>query len=114
MVAGKMKKGQGGRGMPEGAKGGGFKVVAATLFGGIEVARYPTLEQAEWRGGGGGPAAGRGPRGRGAARRFGGMEAPRYPPLEQAEWRAKQLAAEAERSPRGYVQYLVKPVETPR
>jgi len=23
--------------------------VAATLFGGIEVARYPTLEQAEWR-----------------------------------------------------------------
>lgn len=44
-----MKKGQGGRGMPEGAKGGGFKVVAATLFGGIEVARYPTLEQAEWR-----------------------------------------------------------------
>jgi hypothetical protein len=76
MVAGKMKKGQGGRGMPEGAKGGGFKVVAATLFGGIEVARYPTLEQAEWR--------------------------------------AKQLAAEAERSPRGYVQYLVKPVETSR
>lgn len=35
--------------MPEGAEGGGFKVVAATLFGGIEVARYPTLEQAEWR-----------------------------------------------------------------
>ena len=69
-----MKKGQGGRGMPEGAKGGGFKVVAATLFGGIEVARYPTLEQAEWR--------------------------------------ARQLAAEAERSPRGYVQYLVKPIET--
>lgn len=44
-----MKKGQGGRGMPEGSKSGGFKVVAATLFGGIEVARYPTLEQAEWR-----------------------------------------------------------------
>ena len=44
-----MKKGQGGRGMPEGAEGDGFKVVAATLFGGIEVARYPTLEQAEWR-----------------------------------------------------------------
>ena len=44
-----MKKGQGGRRMPEGTKGGGFKVVAATLFGGIEVARYPTLEQAEWR-----------------------------------------------------------------
>ncbi len=35
--------------MPEGAQGGGFKVVAATLFGGIEVARYPTLEQAEWQ-----------------------------------------------------------------
>lgn len=27
----------------------GFKVVAATLFGKIEVARYPTLEQAEWK-----------------------------------------------------------------
>jgi hypothetical protein len=27
----------------------GFKVVAVTLFGKIEVARYPTLEQAEWR-----------------------------------------------------------------
>ncbi len=35
--------------MPERTAGGGFKVVAATLFGGIEVARYPTLEQAEWR-----------------------------------------------------------------
>ena len=35
--------------MPEGTEVGGFKVVAATLFGGIEVARYPTLEQAEWR-----------------------------------------------------------------
>ena len=35
--------------MPERALSGGFKVVAATLFGGIEVARYPTLEQAEWR-----------------------------------------------------------------
>ena len=35
--------------MPERAPSGGFKVVAATLFGGIEVARYPTLEQAEWR-----------------------------------------------------------------
>ena len=35
--------------MPERAAGGGYKVVAATLFGGIEVARYPTLEQAEWR-----------------------------------------------------------------
>jgi hypothetical protein len=48
-----MKKGQGenhvGRRMPESSQRGGFKVVAATLFGGIEVARYPTLEQAEWR-----------------------------------------------------------------
>jgi hypothetical protein len=49
MLAGRIEKGQGGRGMPEGTQGGGFKVVAATLFGGIEVARYPTLEQAEWQ-----------------------------------------------------------------
>lgn len=35
--------------MSERAKGGGFKIVAATLFGQIEVARYPTLEQAEWQ-----------------------------------------------------------------
>ena len=28
---------------------GGYKVVAVTLFGEIGVARYPTLEQAEWR-----------------------------------------------------------------
>ncbi len=27
----------------------GFEVVAATLFGKLVVARYPTLEQAEWR-----------------------------------------------------------------
>lgn len=26
-----------------------FKVVAATFFGKVEVARYPTREQAEWR-----------------------------------------------------------------
>jgi hypothetical protein len=26
-----------------------FSVLAVTLFGKIEVARYPTLEQAEWR-----------------------------------------------------------------
>ena len=26
----------------------GYEVVAATLFGKIVVARYPTLEQAEW------------------------------------------------------------------
>ena len=44
-----MKKGQDGRRMPEGLKNEGFKVVAATLFGEIEVARYPTLEQAEWK-----------------------------------------------------------------
>ncbi len=44
-----MKKGQDGRRMPEETKSDGFKVVAATLFGGIEVARYPTMEQAEWR-----------------------------------------------------------------
>lgn len=44
-----MKKGQGWRRMPKETGSGGFKVVAATLFGGIEVARYPTLEQAEWR-----------------------------------------------------------------
>lgn len=35
--------------MPEREQNGGFKVVAVTLFGEIEVARYPTLEQAEWR-----------------------------------------------------------------
>jgi hypothetical protein len=35
--------------MPERSPDGGFKVVAATPFGGIEVARYPTLEQAEWQ-----------------------------------------------------------------
>ena len=29
--------------MTERSPDGGFKVVAATLFGGIEVARYPTL-----------------------------------------------------------------------
>ena len=35
--------------MPDPIDGGEFKVVAVTLFGEIEVARYPTLEQAEWR-----------------------------------------------------------------
>ena len=35
--------------MPESGESGGYKVVAVTLFGEIEVARYPTLEQAEWR-----------------------------------------------------------------
>ena len=35
--------------MPGSAEREGFEVVAATLFGKIVVARYPTLEQAEWR-----------------------------------------------------------------
>ena len=35
--------------MPEPGEGGDYKVVAVTLFGEIEVARCPTLEQAEWR-----------------------------------------------------------------
>ena len=37
------------RTMPKRVEPDGFKVVAVTLFGKIEVARYPTLEQAEWR-----------------------------------------------------------------
>ena len=41
----------------------GFKVVAVTLFGEIEVARYPTLEQAEWRAKAMGEEAERSPRG---------------------------------------------------
>ena len=49
--------------MPERTPSGGFKVVAATLFGGIEVARYPTLEQAEWRARELGEEAERSPRG---------------------------------------------------
>jgi hypothetical protein len=48
-----MKKGQGERRvprrMPKRVEPDGFKVMAVTLFGKIEVARYPTLEQAEWR-----------------------------------------------------------------
>ena len=35
--------------MPKPTENAEFKVVAVTLFGGITVARYPTLEQAEWR-----------------------------------------------------------------
>ena len=35
--------------MPGRVEKEGFKVVAVTLFGKIVVARYPTLEQAEWR-----------------------------------------------------------------
>ncbi len=41
----------------------GFEVVAATLFGKIVVARYPTLEQAEWRAGQLADEAERSPRG---------------------------------------------------
>ena len=41
----------------------GFEVVAATLFGKIVVARYPTLEQAEWRVGQLNDEAERSPRG---------------------------------------------------
>lgn len=44
-----MKRGQDGRAMSAEAEGGGYKIVAVTLFGKIEVARYPTLEQAEWK-----------------------------------------------------------------
>ena len=48
-----MKKGQGDRRVPgripKRVEPDGFKVVAVTLFGKIEGARYPTLEQAEWR-----------------------------------------------------------------
>jgi hypothetical protein len=41
----------------------GFEVVAVTLFGKIVVARYPTLEQAEWRARQLGDEAERSPRG---------------------------------------------------
>ena len=35
--------------MPASVDGKDFEVVAVTLFGKMVVARYPTLEQAEWR-----------------------------------------------------------------
>ena len=35
--------------MPDKTDDDGYKIVAATLFGEIEIARFPTLEQAEWR-----------------------------------------------------------------
>ena len=41
----------------------GFEIVAVTLFGKIVVARYPTLEQAEWRARKLGEEAERSPRG---------------------------------------------------
>ena len=44
-----MKGGQGMGRVSTSVKKEGFEVVAATLFGRIVVARYPTLEQAEWR-----------------------------------------------------------------
>jgi hypothetical protein len=44
-----MKRGQGERRVSNPVEPDGYKVVAVTLFGKIEVARYPTLEQAEWR-----------------------------------------------------------------
>ena len=44
-----MKGGQGEGREPVAVEREGFEVVAATLFGKIVVARYPTLEQAEWR-----------------------------------------------------------------
>jgi hypothetical protein len=40
-----------------------FEIVAVTLFGKIVVARYPTLEQAEWRARKLGEEAERSPRG---------------------------------------------------
>ena len=40
-----------------------FEIVAVTLFGKIVVARYPTLEQAEWRARALGEEAERNPRG---------------------------------------------------
>ena len=44
-----MKTGQDERRVRNRVKPDGYKVVAVTLFGKIEVARYPTLEQAEWQ-----------------------------------------------------------------
>ncbi len=44
-----MKRGQGGMPVSNRVEPEGFEVVAVTLFGKIGVARYPTLEQAEWR-----------------------------------------------------------------
>jgi hypothetical protein len=44
-----MKTGQDERRVRNRVEPDGYKVVAVTLFGKIEVTRYPTLEQAEWR-----------------------------------------------------------------
>ncbi len=58
---------KGGQGMERGRRvpvqKEGFEVVAATLFGKMVVARYPTLEQAEWRAGQLNAEAERSPRG---------------------------------------------------
>ncbi|MGH3148840.1 MAG: hypothetical protein ACRDTR_23925 [Rubrobacter sp.] len=75
ILAGRIQKGQDERRGYNPVARDEYRVVAVTLFGKIEVASYPTLEQAEWR--------------------------------------ARELNAEAERSPRGYIQYLVRPAESP-
>ena len=49
--------------MPSSVEGQDFEVVAVTLFGKMVVARYPTLEQAEWRAGQLNDEAERSPRG---------------------------------------------------
>ena len=49
--------------MPSSVEGQYFEVVAVTLFGKMVVARYPTLEQAEWRAGQLNDEAERSPRG---------------------------------------------------
>jgi hypothetical protein len=59
ILAGRMKGGQDGGRVEEER----FEVVAVTLFGKIVVARYATLEQAEWRARELGAEAERSPRG---------------------------------------------------
>ncbi len=59
ILAGRMKEGQDWSRVEEER----FEVVAVTLFGKIVVARYATLEQAEWRAGKMGEEAERNPRG---------------------------------------------------
>ena len=44
-----MKEGQGGRGCRNGRRAAVSRWWRPRSLGGIEVARYPTLEQAEWR-----------------------------------------------------------------
>src|ERR671910_3206839 len=61
ILAGRMKGGQDWSRVEEER----FEVVAVTLFGKIVVARYATLEQAEWRGRGDGGEGGGHPRGGG-------------------------------------------------